>query len=123
MNKFLFAVLLLLQPGFSFAAFDHSHARWDALTNKHVVWLPGGHASQVDYGGFTTGRATASTPRKANSKCRRFSTGTARTSPRGRDRSKPGWRSTRTSSPTTPSTSRRFATGKPNSNSWITTGH
>lgn len=52
MNQFLLAVLLLLLPSFSFAAFDHSHAQWDALTKKHVVWLAGGHASQVDYSGF-----------------------------------------------------------------------
>jgi len=38
------------------AAFDHSHAQWDALTKKYVVWLPGGHASQVDYGGFKADR-------------------------------------------------------------------
>jgi hypothetical protein len=56
MNKLLFAVLLLLLPGLSFAAFDHSHAQWDALTKKHVIWLPGGHASQVDYGGFKADR-------------------------------------------------------------------
>jgi uncharacterized protein DUF547 len=56
MNKFLFAILLLLLPGVSIAAFDHSHAQWDALTKKHVVWLSGGHASQADYGGFKTDR-------------------------------------------------------------------
>ena len=38
------------------AAFDHSHAQWDALTTKHVAWLPGGHASQVDYAGFAQDR-------------------------------------------------------------------
>ncbi|MGQ0578222.1 MAG: DUF547 domain-containing protein [Betaproteobacteria bacterium] len=38
------------------AAFDHSHAKWDALTQKHVVWLPGGHASQVGYSGFKADR-------------------------------------------------------------------
>ena len=38
------------------AAFDHSHAQWDALTKKHVVWLAGGHASQADYAGFKTDR-------------------------------------------------------------------
>ena len=37
-------------------AFDHSHVQWDALTKKHVVWLPGGHASQVDYSGFKAER-------------------------------------------------------------------
>ncbi|HKQ25224.1 MAG TPA: DUF547 domain-containing protein [Burkholderiales bacterium] len=56
MNKFLFSILLFLLPGFSFAAFDHSHAQWEALTKKHVVWLAGGHASQVNYGGFKTDR-------------------------------------------------------------------
>ena len=56
MNKFLFAILLLLSPGLSSAAFDHSHAQWDALSKNHVVWLPGGHASQVDYGGFKADR-------------------------------------------------------------------
>ena len=39
------------------AAFDHSHAQWDALVKKHVVWLPGGHASQSDYRGFQADRA------------------------------------------------------------------
>jgi hypothetical protein len=38
------------------AAFDHTHPQWDALTKKHVVWLPGGHASQVDYRGFQADR-------------------------------------------------------------------
>ncbi|MGH8731363.1 MAG: hypothetical protein ACREVF_06585, partial [Burkholderiales bacterium] len=38
------------------AAFEHSHAQWDALTKKHVIWLPGGHASQVDYSGFKVDR-------------------------------------------------------------------
>ena len=57
MTKYLFAFLitLLLVPGFA-AAFDHSHAQWDALTKKHVVWLPGGNASQVDYQGFQADR-------------------------------------------------------------------
>jgi len=56
MIKYLFAFLITLLPGIAHAAFDHSHARWDALTNKHVVWLPGGHASQVDYSSFKTDR-------------------------------------------------------------------
>jgi hypothetical protein len=43
------------------AAFDHSHAQWDALTKKHVVWLPGGHASQVDYAGFARERRALQT--------------------------------------------------------------
>jgi len=55
LGAFASGVLLL----FAFtaeAAFDHSHAQWDALTKKHVVWLPGGHASQVDYAGFKADR-------------------------------------------------------------------
>jgi hypothetical protein len=57
MRKLLLALLILLLPGFASAAFDHSHAQWDALTKKHVTWLPGGHASQVDYKGFQAERA------------------------------------------------------------------
>ena len=56
MIKYLIALLITLLPGFAFAAFDHSHAQWDALTKKHVAWLPGGHASQVDYNGFQADR-------------------------------------------------------------------
>jgi hypothetical protein len=51
MGKLLLGLLLLL-PGVAFSAFDHSHGRWDALTKKHVVWLAGGYASQVDYSGI-----------------------------------------------------------------------
>jgi hypothetical protein len=36
--------------------FDASHAAWDALVRKHVVVLPGGHASQVRYDGFAADR-------------------------------------------------------------------
>jgi hypothetical protein len=38
-------------------AFDHSHRAWDALLRKHVVLLPGKHASQVDYAGMAKDRA------------------------------------------------------------------
>src|SRR5260221_12797475 len=48
--------VILLSASTVEAAFDHSHAQWDALTKKHVVWLPGGHASQVDYRGFLADR-------------------------------------------------------------------
>lgn len=57
MRKLLLSLLILLLPGFASAAFDHSHAQWDALTKKHVTWLAGGHASQVDYKGFLADRA------------------------------------------------------------------
>ena len=33
------------------------HAAWDALLKKHVVVLPGAHASQADYAGFARDRA------------------------------------------------------------------
>ena len=56
MVKFLLAILITLLPVSAFAAFDHSHAQWDALTKKHVVWLPSGHASQVDYKGLQADR-------------------------------------------------------------------
>ncbi len=49
--------LVSLLLSFSAMAFDHSHARWDVLTTKHVVWLAGGHASQVDYAGIKAERA------------------------------------------------------------------
>jgi hypothetical protein len=38
------------------AAFDQSHASWDALLKKHVVWIAGGHASEVDYRGMQSDR-------------------------------------------------------------------
>lgn len=57
MKKLLLALLILLSPGFALAAFDQSHTQWDTLTRKHVSWLPGGHASQVDYKGFQADRA------------------------------------------------------------------
>jgi hypothetical protein len=39
------------------AAFDHSHAAWTALLNRHVVVLRGGQASRVRYAGFAADRA------------------------------------------------------------------
>jgi hypothetical protein len=50
------ATLLSLIPFCPAHAFDHSHTQWDALTKKHVVWLPGGNASQVDYKAFQADR-------------------------------------------------------------------
>ncbi len=37
--------------------FDHTHAAWDALLQKHVRVLDGGRASRVDYAGFAQDRA------------------------------------------------------------------
>lgn len=39
-------------------AFDHGYAAWDALTKKHVRWLPDNKQSRVDYKGFAADRAT-----------------------------------------------------------------
>ncbi len=39
-------VLILAQTAF---AFDHNHARWDALLRAHVRWDAKGVASTVDY--------------------------------------------------------------------------
>ncbi|MCU0763531.1 MAG: DUF547 domain-containing protein [Hydrogenophaga sp.] len=41
--------------------FDHDYAAWTALLKKHVRWLPGGHASQVDYRGFQADRGALKT--------------------------------------------------------------
>jgi hypothetical protein len=41
----------------SHAAFDHSHAPWNALLKKHVVWIAEGKASQVDYAGFANDKS------------------------------------------------------------------
>ena len=60
-RKVLFVTLVSLIPFFPAHAFDHSHAQWDALTKKHVVWLPGGHASQIDYKGFQADRQALKT--------------------------------------------------------------
>ncbi len=38
------------------AVTDHTYAAWDALLKKHVVWLPDGKQSRVDYKAFQTDR-------------------------------------------------------------------
>jgi hypothetical protein len=54
MIRLYFLVLtLLLGLGYGSAfAFDHQHTVWDGLLQKHVRWINGGSASQVDYSGF-----------------------------------------------------------------------
>ncbi len=37
--------------------FDHTHAAWSALLNKHVVLLRGGQASELRYAGMASDRA------------------------------------------------------------------
>lgn len=51
----VFAAALAATP--AQAAFDHTHAAWDALVKKHVTVLPGAHASQMDYAGMARDRA------------------------------------------------------------------
>jgi hypothetical protein len=47
-------VLALAQPA---AALDHSHQRWNALLQRHVVLLDGGKASRLDYAALAQERA------------------------------------------------------------------
>jgi hypothetical protein len=53
--------ILLAAAALPFAAaaqtFDHSHAAWTTLLQKHVVLLRGGQASQVRYAAFAADRA------------------------------------------------------------------
>lgn len=51
----LLALLSIVLP--AQAAFDHRHAAWNDLVAKNVVWIDGGHASQVRYARFESDRA------------------------------------------------------------------
>lgn len=53
----LLAAVILLLPLRAAWGFDHQHASWDGLLEKHVVWLQGGHESRVNYAGFQSDRA------------------------------------------------------------------
>jgi hypothetical protein len=58
----LAALLLATAPlGAVFAQFDHGHAAWTALLQKHVIVRDDGKASQVRYAGFAQDRATLKT--------------------------------------------------------------
>ncbi len=46
--------LLLSLATTAHADFDHRHAKWTALLQRHVVDIGNGHASRVDYRGFLT---------------------------------------------------------------------
>ncbi len=56
-RDFLAALGTLLAAALPAAAYDHTHAAWDALLKAHVRYLPGGNASRVDYAGFARDRA------------------------------------------------------------------
>ena len=47
----------LLPPSARAQTFDHTHAAWDALLQRHVRLISDGRASQVDYAGFARDRA------------------------------------------------------------------
>jgi hypothetical protein len=47
---------LLLAATHAAFAFDHNHAGWDALLQRHVVVTQSGSASRVDYAGFGADR-------------------------------------------------------------------
>jgi hypothetical protein len=52
------ARLVLLALAFAaLPAKAFEHAAWDALLKRHVVVLPGQHASQMDYAGMARERA------------------------------------------------------------------
>ena len=50
MRRFLAAMLVAL--ALPAAAFDHTHAAWNALLARHVRYIEDGHASRVDYAGM-----------------------------------------------------------------------
>jgi hypothetical protein len=54
LRRLLGLLLLLALPAL---AFDHQHAQWDALLQRHVTWEPGGHESKARYAGFKQDRA------------------------------------------------------------------
>jgi hypothetical protein len=50
-------LLLLAVAAPAWAQFDHTHARWNGLLQKHVRWLDDKVQSGVDYAGFMAERA------------------------------------------------------------------
>ena len=55
--RWIAMLLFMLPAGAAFAQFDHTHAAWNALLQKHVVVVDGGKASQVRYAEFAKDRA------------------------------------------------------------------
>ncbi len=53
----LVLLLMLAVAAPAWAQFDHSHARWNGLLQKHVRWLDDGVQSRVDYAGLQADRA------------------------------------------------------------------
>ena len=57
MKKLTLFLLGWLLSASAFAQFDHAYPAWDALTKKHVKWLPDNKQSRADYAGFKTDHA------------------------------------------------------------------
>lgn len=53
----LVAAVLVAAPQARAQSFDHNHAAWTALLNKHVVLLRGGQESQLRYAGVAADRS------------------------------------------------------------------
>ncbi len=51
-RRILIGLATVLLYASAAAAFDHQHQAWNVLIKRHVVWLPGGHASRVSYAGM-----------------------------------------------------------------------
>ncbi|NOR51758.1 MAG: DUF547 domain-containing protein [Gammaproteobacteria bacterium] len=64
MKALLITLTLLFASPFTSAepattdSFDHQHSLWNSLLQRHVHWIEGGVASQVDYHGFKKDRAS-----------------------------------------------------------------
>jgi hypothetical protein len=58
MRMLLAALLAIAAPA---AAFDHGHAAWNELLQRHVRWDADGSASAVDYAGFAADRGVLRT--------------------------------------------------------------
>lgn len=56
-----FACLVLLLSASTALAFDHSHAAWAALLQKHVVFVEEGNASRLRYAGMLAERKSLQT--------------------------------------------------------------
>lgn len=60
MDRILVTLVLMLTSATAFA-FDHGHAAWGALLNKHVALVQGGNATQLRYAGMLAERRSLKT--------------------------------------------------------------
>lgn len=52
MRTLLLALMICLSGQLQAKTFDHNHAQWTSLLERHVTWTRQGGASEVDYRGF-----------------------------------------------------------------------